>query len=168
MPHQACPSEGLGKPDARPRSSSLPMPLWAAHSIRKNPERDPEGQNAECSGSSGVAILPFFWVPPARMRTHVTYGWCGTSSEPSRWERDHPRACGEQRCSQNALTHAPGSSPRVRGAVLAVVREGPYVGIIPARAGSSILWRWFTSSSRDHPRACGEQASWDWVTEART
>ena len=54
-------------------------------------------------------------------------------------------------------TH-PGSSPRVRGAVLCRAGSPAGPGIIPARAGSSCggfsrLW-----ASRDHPRACGEQA----------
>ena len=72
--------------------------------------------------------------------------------------RDHPRACGEQGPNLDDAEVVEGSSPRVRGAVLCRAGSPAGPGIIPARAGSSCggfsrLW-----ASRDHPRACGEQA----------
>ena len=52
---------------------------------------------------------------------------------------DHPRACGEQ-VLEPALGHRfEGSSPRVRGAGCSVLCVRVYLGIIPARAGSSML-----------------------------
>ena len=70
---------------------------------------------------------------------------------------DHPRACGEQRATNDEDARAEGSSPRVRGAgnlrAIAEVESR----IIPARAGSrpTPLRHWPTCE--DHPRACGEQ-----------
>ena len=52
-------------------------------------------------------------------------------------EGDHPRACGEQSALTERSVTSPGSSPRVRGAVIELCRRGVQVGIIPARAGSS-------------------------------
>ena len=51
-----------------------------------------------------------------------------------------------------------GSSPRVRGAVGPLTVEVQALGIIPARAGSSSRKSASSSTTRDHPRACGEQA----------
>ena len=71
--------------------------------------------------------------------------------------RDHPRACGEQLASTPPPWDYVGSSPRVRGAVPDPLRDCEPVGIIPARAGSSLREVRHTSLMRDHPRACGEQ-----------
>ena len=72
--------------------------------------------------------------------------------------RDHPRACGEQPNDDNATYSMEGSSPRVRGAVTNRLVDRHKFGIIPARAGSRSRTGASTSSTRDHPRACGEQA----------
>ena len=50
-----------------------------------------------------------------------------------------------------------GSSPRVRGAGYRCRHTPLNDGIIPARAGSSSATSSCLRSSRDHPRACGEQ-----------
>ena len=73
--------------------------------------------------------------------------------------RDHPRACGEQWGIGRELYTAPGSSPRVRGAVLDCRLVHLTDGIIPARAGSRTSVAATGASTRDHPRACGEQAT---------
>ena len=52
-----------------------------------------------------------------------------------------------------------GSSLRVRGAASIVGGALQGVGIIPAHAGSSILNAGTVELGRDHPRACGEQRS---------
>ena len=106
---------------------------------------------------------------------------CAGSSSARLWggdvEGDHPRACGEQSTSNSATSSAPGSSPRMRGAVLAkplvrrlrgiipahagsrlILRRGrQLLGIIPACAGSSTATPARSTRSRDHPRVCGEQ-----------
>ncbi len=73
------------------------------------------------------------------------------------WRRDHPRACGEQRCSGMPYMVAWGPSPRVRGAGHRHPVDARVRGTIPARAGSSASARRVTSPLWDHPRACGEQ-----------
>ena len=79
-----------------------------------------------------------------------------TSSPTSRsW--DHPRACGEQFSFPVPLLAWLGSSPRVRGAVHRPLTTCNMLGIIPARAGSSAALMPCGRSTRDHPRACGEQ-----------
>ena len=73
---------------------------------------------------------------------------------------DHPRACGEQQMVIIKCENVEGSSPRVRGADDTTSAVGSGLGIIPARAGSSvsITCILLINSKRDHPRACGEQA----------
>ena len=52
---------------------------------------------------------------------------------------------------------APGSSPRVRGAVGKRVVSVFHKGIIPACAGSRDVRMDRIALGRDHPRVCGEQ-----------
>ena len=73
--------------------------------------------------------------------------------------RDHPRACGEQDQATRQPQIRRGSSPRVRGAVLTYETDAETYGIIPARAGSRSVALHTFQGLRDHPRACGEQAS---------
>ena len=73
--------------------------------------------------------------------------------------RDHPRVCGEQAYLSILYISILGSSPRVRGAAEWVPSYFDFQGIIPARAGSRTQRGLDIGSSRDHPRACGEQ-SW--------
>ncbi len=70
---------------------------------------------------------------------------------------DHPRGCGEQGSifDQRGVTGGP--SPRVRGAVVALVEAAGPVGTIPAGAGSSPRRGTGTGLPGDHPRGCGEQ-----------
>ena len=51
-----------------------------------------------------------------------------------------------------------GSSPHVRGARLERARNHGRLGIIPACAGSTRLFRHNDDLYRDHPRMCGEHA----------
>ena len=71
---------------------------------------------------------------------------------------DHPRACGEQLVLVSFFRNVLGSSPRVRGADDQNIRTAHCFGIIPARAGSSGSCTTAPARTRDHPRACGEQA----------
>ena len=70
---------------------------------------------------------------------------------------DHPRACGEQGRGTSASPRSTGSSPRMRGAGPEGRVERWPARIIPAHAGSSPPTDSWTSATRDHPRACGEQ-----------
>ena len=56
--------------------------------------------------------------------------------------KDHPRACGVYVVSWTERTMSGGSSPRVRGLLVAGVVETALVGIIPARAGFTRRWPW--------------------------
>ena len=70
--------------------------------------------------------------------------------------QDHPRGCGEHKQGHYAYYSNRGSSPRMRGALGWIVTGIMLVGIIPADAGSTIYWNGASSTSKDHPRGCGE------------
>ena len=93
--------------------------------------------------------------------------------------RDHPRMCGEHVCEHGRVHPIRGSSPHVRGAPNLKTDYLPVPGIIPACAGSTLLY-FFTPSCQgiipacagsttrspqclkarwDHPRMCGEHIS---------
>ena len=68
----------------------------------------------------------------------------------------HPRACGEHKCAAGYRNRENGSSPRMRGTQLLVVRSQVAHRFIPAHAGNTGVpaidyVRWAV-----HPRACGE------------
>ena len=70
--------------------------------------------------------------------------------------KDHPRGCGEHFGNRYDRDIVKGSSPRMRGAQVAVkilVHDG---GIIPADAGSTDSLATFRPDHKDHPRGCGE------------
>ena len=72
--------------------------------------------------------------------------------------RDHPRVCGEHTCSDPMNARISGSSPRMRGAPGRWCYQRPFLGIIPAYAGSTNAIGSARTVSRDHPRVCGEHA----------
>ena len=78
---------------------------------------------------------------------------------PSRcsW-RDHPRVCGEHGDVYLCVGSDGGSSPRMRGAPVAIGEDNLVVGIIPAYAGSTFASRTRGWETWDHPRVCGEHS----------
>ena len=70
---------------------------------------------------------------------------------------DHPRVCGEERCSLWSFWECGGSPPRMRGRVGVAVHGVGVLGITPAYAGKSLESRWASTAPRDHPRVCGEE-----------
>ena len=70
----------------------------------------------------------------------------------------HPRACGENMTATTAMNHHRGSSPRVRGKLLRLLRAGRALGLIPARAGKTPAGGPAGGGAPAHPRACGENA----------
>ena len=72
--------------------------------------------------------------------------------------RDHPRVCGEHDPVRMVAEDTGGSSPRMRGARRRQAHAGRGVGIIPAYAGSTPARRSTPTTTRDHPRVCGEHA----------
>ena len=70
--------------------------------------------------------------------------------------RAHPRLCGEHSpIFQGALTTV-GSSPLARGTRLAICGLVAGLGLIPARAGNTWVFRRFRAWTWAHPRLCGE------------
>ena len=82
-------------------------------------------------------------------------GQTSTRGVPSTSTSDHPRACGANSESETEVLRQNGSSPRVRGKLVAPCRSDRLRRIIPARAGQT--WFRLSCGSRapDHPRACG-------------
>ena len=71
----------------------------------------------------------------------------------------HPRGCGEQFVLIRAASVSDGSSPRVRGTVLATSSSATERRFIPAGAGNSVPSRTCAARSPVHPRGCGEQGN---------
>ena len=74
--------------------------------------------------------------------------------------RDHPRGCGENRCSPPHSVPPAGSPPRMRGKRCGqnLLRCSP--GITPADAGKTSDMPTYAPQHRDHPRGCGENQAW--------
>ena len=68
---------------------------------------------------------------------------------------DHPRACGVYSSRAARAASAAGSSPRVRGLLVAGREGGVSRRIIPARAGFTNTVSPRSATTPDHPRACG-------------
>ena len=68
----------------------------------------------------------------------------------------HPRPCGEHGGRGLSVTDLAGSSPPVRGAQIRLSCSELIGGLIPARAGSTVIHHWGNDGQRAHPRPCGE------------
>ena len=90
----------------------------------------------------------------------ITPAYAGKSSRlPSaeKFERDHPRICGEKplkACPGRTIT---GSPPHMRGKGKACRAHAAVRRITPAYAGKSTDWLKTRCGHRDHPRICGEK-----------
>ena len=82
-------------------------------------------------------------------------GLTGHTSTMRRRIRDHPRACGAHCSASFVGSIIMGSSPRMRGSLVANRDRYICLGIIPAHAGLTSWFSGHSSRSRDHPRACG-------------
>mgnify|MGYP001690869027 CR=1 FL=1 len=82
-------------------------------------------------------------------------GFTGRSMKgrPETW--DHPRSRGVYAISCAPVTRVAGSSPLARGLPAQDARYRPYRGIIPARAGFTVLDAVCHRSVPDHPRSRG-------------
>ena len=69
---------------------------------------------------------------------------------------DHPRVCGEHLTNGVNGDGYRGSSPRMRGTLVAELPLHGLDGIIPAYAGNTLTCTSRRSRPRDHPRVCGE------------
>ena len=82
-------------------------------------------------------------------------GFTRTRTGITRGRRDHPRSRGVYCEGRPGLGHVSGSSPLARGLLRT---DGPLLGadgIIPARAGFTMMRAITSSSWRDHPRSRG-------------
>ena len=92
----------------------------------------------------------------------ITPARAGKTLRPAaeHWRRkDHPRACGENLQSRELFRRIGGSPPRVRGKHAAKPVHDSVQGITPARAGKTGSLGSSCLPQKDHPRACGENAS---------
>ena len=130
-------------PRACGENTATPQQTGAA---RGSPPRVRGKRPARAAEGLGIRITP------ARAgKTEEDMGNAGT-------EKDHPRACGENRREGRRVRWKRGSPPRVRGKHLAEVEEGKAERITPARAGKTPRKSDRRAARRDHPRACGENA----------
>ena len=72
---------------------------------------------------------------------------------------DHPRTCGEKENAEAMRVQFQGSPPRMRGKDFLQGLHSFRDGITPACAGKRKTQGRFSSTSRDHPRMCGEKAN---------
>ena len=84
-------------------------------------------------------------------------GKSGTFAMPQFTQRDHPRLCGEKRCTGNFSGHDDGSPPPMRGKVGLIVAGIAALRITPAYAGKSHKNENGDTEFEDHPRLCGEK-----------
>ena len=129
------------------------IPAHAGKTLPRPPIRDRSGAHPRACGENRTLdeapAAPTRLIPAHAGKTRG----CGAGPPGG---GAHPRACGENLTEQPSTWAARGSSPRMRGKLIAVrVFEGSS-GLIPAHAGKTLcgveahLNRWA------HPRACGE------------
>ena len=75
----------------------------------------------------------------------------------SRFQEDHPHACGDKLFTLSRRACISGSSPRVWGQAHYHKGFRPCVGIIPTRVGTSGSENTANTVSGDHPHACGDK-----------
>ena len=139
--------------------------LWALSRIQGSP---PRGRGkGHCTGFTDwrVGITPA-WAgkrgveKPLVCGIRITPAWAGKSREIPlhlRAAKDHPRMGGEKSVQLCERKGCPGSPPRGRGKVYAVVCDLHPFGITPAWAGKSAFRFQSQKASQDHPRVGGEK-----------
>ena len=70
---------------------------------------------------------------------------------------DHPHACGDKHSQSSTTNPTQGSSPRVWGQVLYLLKHLLDRRIIPTRVGTRKIKTSKQKLSRDHPHACGDK-----------
>ena len=100
------------------------------------------------------------WVNPLQTDriTPAHAGKTGTEPKLEAVSEDHPRACGENFVILLIGFFPKGSPPRMRGKPFSHTRLRERVRITPAHAGKTGKERLRPRDSKDHPRACGENA----------
>ena len=80
-------------------------------------------------------------------------------------QRDHPRRCGENFRTPKMYCNCSGSPPQVRGKPLEIVLYLAHAGITPAGAGKTVLKLINYHTQKDHPRRCGENSLYRFLSE---
>ena len=96
-----------------------------------------------------------------KVKSGITPAYAGKSAYLSPEDtagRDHPRVCGEKYSWEKSTCKIFGSPPRMRGKGVKQSNSRIRMGITPAYAGKSCIYRSTTSISWDHPRVCGEKS----------
>ena len=94
-----------------------------------------------------------------RLREGLIPTYAGNTHVPFRRstrQRAHPHVCGEHEELAVHCLVEPGSSPRMRGTRLVLLRRGIAVGLIPTYAGNTCVALALCRASRAHPHVCGE------------
>ena len=100
-----------------------------------------------------IALLSFIGV----IRIIPAYaGSTGPGATHSVGRKDHPRIRGEHSPLDPSYSKHEGSSPHTRGAREGGESDVAGAGIIPAYAGSTLLFRMGAAQNPDHPRIRGE------------
>ena len=146
------------------RAGSTDKPPSFLNSCRAHPR--PCGEHV--TDSSGASSQPGSSPPVRGAPKRVTFfrqvsGLIPARAGSTTWKAPlghfygaHPRPCGEHLWVYRLVFGAAGSSPPVRGAHLQGPLQRGRVGLIPARAGSTLQAGLYLPRSWAHPRPCGE------------
>ena len=96
---------------------------------------------------------------PARRITPAHAGKTSVLDTCYYYNRDHPRACGENNANIRAYILGKGSPPRMRGKPVVSSLICRCRRITPAHAGKTYRAKNASYNNQDHPRACGENAA---------
>ena len=79
--------------------------------------------------------------------------------------KDHPRACGENLPIEYNAVPVIGSPPRMRGKLIEAKSFVDGIRITPAHAGKTLCATIILRGTWDHPRACGENSLYRFLSE---
>ena len=123
-----------------------------------------EGSSPLARGTLRRTSFPkkFFGLIPARAGN--------TPGAPNGWRtrRAHPRSRGEHSPGISGIMPHPGSSPLARGTHHQRCHTRIDAGLIPARAGNTMLQGRCRAAGRAHPRSRGEHPNTLWTNLALT
>ena len=111
------------------------------------------------TGSSPLVRGPRIQPPDVSLVEGVIPARAGTTSPTCRSSRHrwgHPRSCGDHLQWSGIPAHLTGSSPLVRGPLREDGSVHGLIGVIPARAGTTLTGGSHGRPGRGHPRSCGD------------
>ena len=101
-------------------------------------------QSEDMGGCGGDGLIPAH----AGKTSVIFFSFYGSAA--------HPRSCGENRPLMRSTLMFSGSSPLMRGKLLALLPSVSMRGLIPAHAGKTMCIAVGPALGRAHPRSCGE------------